>query len=58
MRQDVDVVADVARGRRVLLLRVLALRRRLHLDLALHVGLFDHLHLWQTQTVGAFVRGG
>lgn len=52
MCQDVDVMADVARGRGVLLLGVLALRRRLHLDLTLHVGLFDHLHLRQRQTVG------
>lgn len=52
MCQDVDVMADVARGRGVLLLFVLALRRRLHLDLTLHVGLFDHLHLRQRQTVG------
>lgn len=45
-------MADIARGRGVLLLCVLALRRRLHLDLTLHVGLFDHLHLRQRQTVG------
>lgn len=45
-------MADIARGRGVLLLCVLVLRRRLHLDLTLHVGLFDHLHLRQRQTVG------
>lgn len=58
MSQDVDVMANIARGRGVLLLCVLTLHRRFHLDLALHVGLFDHLHLQQIQTVGTFVRGG
>lgn len=42
MCQDVDVVTDVERRRRVRLLVTFALLRRLlHLDLALHVGLFD-----------------
>lgn len=45
-------MANVAWGRGVLLLCVLSLRRRLHLDLTLHVGLFDHLHLRQRQAVG------
>lgn len=49
MSQDVDVVADVARRRRMLLLAIFALLRLLHLDLALHVGLLDHLHLARTQ---------
>lgn len=57
MRQNVDVMADVARGRGVLLLCVLILRRRLHLDLTLHVGLFDHLHLRQRQAVGGGALG-
>lgn len=52
MRQDVDVVTDVAWRRRVLLLAVLALRRLLHLDLALHVGLFDDFHLQTHQHSG------
>lgn len=45
MSQDVDVVANVAWRRRMLLLAIFALLRLLHLDLALHVGLLDHLHL-------------
>lgn len=45
MSQYVDVVADVAWRRGVLLLFVFTLLRLLHLYLALHVGLFDHFHL-------------
>lgn len=45
MSQDVDIMTNVARRSRMLLLSILALLWLLHLDLALHVSLFDHLHL-------------
>lgn len=48
MCQDVDIVSNIARGSGVLLLSVLILLQRLHLYLALHVGLFDHFHLQQS----------
>lgn len=47
MCQDVDIMSNIARGSGVLLLSVLILLRRLHLNLTLHVGLFDHFHLQQ-----------
>lgn len=45
MCQDVDVMANIAWWRRMLLLTIFTLLWLFHLDFTLHVGLFDHLHL-------------
>lgn len=53
MGQDVNVVADVARGGCVLFLALPVLLRVLHFHLSLHVRLLYHLHLHASTTYAA-----
>lgn len=52
MGQDVDIMTNISRRCRVLLLSVFTLLWLLHLDLTLHVGLFDHFHLGEYRLSG------